>query len=224
MATNCAVCGADVPDGAQFCPQCGARVNGPATAGAADSPANGGAGNGGVAGAARAAGGRGMRADEPEAQLWRGGYSGKSMIGAWAGAGALTVVLLILGLVMTLAPFVWAAIGVVLVGLWAVLFGLLGYHKFSVSYTLTTQRFVHERGLLSRRTDRIEVIDIDDVTFEQGLVERFLNVGTIELTSSDRTDPKLILRGIDDVKRVAGLIDEARRQERRKRGLYVEQV
>ena len=72
--------------------------------------------------------------------------------------------------------------------------------------------------------NRIEVIDIDDVTVEQGLIERMFGVGTIRLLSSDTSDPKLFLRGIDDVKRVAAMIDDVRRDERRKRGMYIETV
>jgi hypothetical protein len=77
---------------------------------------------------------------------------------------------------------------------------------------------------LSRTTNRVEVIDIDDVQVQQGFVERMLGVGTIKLLSSDTSDPVLSLRGIADVNRVATLIDNARRDERRKRGLYVEAV
>jgi hypothetical protein len=70
----------------------------------------------------------------------------------------------------------------------------------------------------------VEVIDIDDVSYSQGPIERLLGVGTIKLLSSDVSDPQLILRGIDDVQRVATLIDNARREERRRRGLYLESV
>jgi hypothetical protein len=49
-------------------------------------------------------------------------------------------------------------------------------------------------------------------------------VGTIKLLSSDLSDPKLVLRGIDDVRRVANVIDDARREERRKRAVYMETV
>jgi hypothetical protein len=96
--------------------------------------------------------------------------------------------------------------------------------RLSADYTLTSQRLLHRRGILSQATDRIEVIDIDDVRYTQGIVERMFGVGTIRLLSSDTSDPTLILRGIDDVQRVANLIDNARREERRKRGLYMETV
>jgi hypothetical protein len=34
----------------------------------------------------------------------------------------------------------------------------------------------------------------------------------------------MTIAGIDDVKRVFGLVDDARRDERRKRGMYIETV
>ena len=96
--------------------------------------------------------------------------------------------------------------------------------RLSVEYTLTTQRLIHKHGLLHRVTNRVEVIDIDDVSYSQGPIERLLGVGTIKLLSSDVSDPQLVLRGIDNVQKVATLIDNARREERRRRGLYLESV
>jgi hypothetical protein len=77
---------------------------------------------------------------------------------------------------------------------------------------------------LWRVTNRVEVIDIDDITFAQGPLERLLGVGTLQLTSSDRTHPELSLPGIDAVQQVASTFDDARRRERRKRGLHIEAV
>ena len=122
------------------------------------------------------------------------------------------------------SPITWLAAGAIVAVLWLVLIVQYLIERWSVSYALTTQRFVHQRGLLKRVINRIEVIDIDDVTVEQGFIERMFGVGTIKLLSSDTSDPTLVLRGIDDVKRVATLIDDARRDERRKRGLYMEAV
>ena len=68
------------------------------------------------------------------------------------------------------------------------------------------------------------MIDIDDVTYYQGLVERMLNVGSIKLESSDRTHPELWLRGIDNVGEVADLFDDLRRKERRRRGVHIESI
>jgi len=96
--------------------------------------------------------------------------------------------------------------------------------RISVHYLLTTQRFIHESGVLRRVNNRIEVLDMDDITFEQSLLERLTGVGTIRIVSHDRTTPELSIRGIENVKHVAGLFDDARLAERRRRGLHVEQI
>jgi membrane protein YdbS with pleckstrin-like domain len=80
------------------------------------------------------------------------------------------------------------------------------------------------RGLLWRQTDRIEIIDVDDVSFTQGPVERIFGIGTVRISSSDNTHPELALPGIENVQLVSGLIDDSRRKERRRRGLYIESV
>ncbi len=143
------------------------------------------------------------------------------MYGQWLLAAVVSVFTIIACLI---TPGAWFVGMLILLVLWSGLAGYLAYRKFGVSYRLTSQRLQHERGIFLRRTDRVETIDIDDVTFTQGLVERLFGVGTIRLTSSDKTDPELVLLGIDEVQRVANLIDEVRRQERRRRGVFIEQI
>jgi membrane protein YdbS with pleckstrin-like domain len=161
--------------------------------------------------------------EEPERDLWQGGYCPKAMIGAWALSGLVTVVLLILAIWISRRWFWWTLVVLVLL-LWAYQFLKLCYRRLNVRYLLTTQRFIHETGILRRVTDRIEVIDIDDITFEQSVLERLVGVGSIRITSSDRTHPELTLVGIEDVKTVSGIIDDTRRSERRRRGLHIESI
>jgi uncharacterized membrane protein YdbT with pleckstrin-like domain len=127
--------------------------------------------------------------------------------------------------------FVWLGIGVL--AAWAILGLVLLYRRATVKYRLTNYRLFHERGFLNRTRDRIEVIDIDDVTLTQGVMERMFNVGTIQVIASDETlkdhkdpskDGKLFMRGIEDVKTVADLIDDTRRKERNRRSVYLENV
>ena len=143
------------------------------------------------------------------------------MIGSWLGAGLLTVALLIGGVLLPVA-LIFVAVALLIV--WGGLGLLLVYRLLNVSYELSNRRFVHRTGILRRITDRIEVIDMDDVAYEQGIIERLVNVGTIKIASSDRSHPQLVLKGIDDVQRVAQLIDDARHKERMQRGLHIEAV
>ena len=56
------------------------------------------------------------------------------------------------------------------------------------------------------------------------MLERMLGVGSIQVVSSDKTHPEFWIRGIDDVRRVATLMDDARRKERMRRGLHIEAI
>jgi membrane protein YdbS with pleckstrin-like domain len=161
------------------------------------------------------------RQDDPEEQLWTGNYSVKDMYGLFAMFGVVSIAAVI-GSFFAFSILPWVIGGVVL--LWIVLGLRLGLKKMGVRYKLTTQRFFHEKGIIKRTMDRLEVIDIDDIAIEQGILDRMFNVGTIKITSSDRTHPVLVLDGIEDVKEVFDMMDNARRKERIRRGIHIEAV
>ena len=157
--------------------------------------------------------------------LWQGQFSKLAMIGSWLAGGDLHDRRHRRRRRSPASPAARggsprASIALVWVGL---VLRLL-YLQLSLHYYLTSQRFIHERGLLWREVDRIETIDIDDVAVVQGPVERMLGIGSIRLRSSDATTPEFLIQGIEDVRRVATLIDDARRKERRRRGMYIESV
>lgn len=220
---TCQHCGAEIPPGAAFCPGCGERLaNGPAgtmpdgqSAPAANSPP--------VSKAEilqqkavqlRHAG------DVPEQELWRGAYSYKAMFGVAVAAGVATIVGLIamIWVGTTIRLIILGAI--VVLWLWLALTTL--HRRIGIRYRLTNQRFFIEKGVLRRLTDRIEVIDVNDMEFAQDFFERFVGVGSITLATTEKSTPKVTLDGIEDVEHVFNLIDQARRAERNRRGLYIE--
>jgi membrane protein YdbS with pleckstrin-like domain len=203
----CPTCKTTAPDDSAFCPKCGQRL----------------VSDGITLSAERLKAGARPAATEPEQQLWHGSYSAKAMYGSWLLAGVATLMAVVVSIFVP-TPVTWLVAGVIVAALWVVSLAYYMIERLSIDYTLTTQRFVHQKGLLRRVTNRIEVIDIDDVTVEQGFFERMFGVGTIKLLSSDTSDPSLVLRGIDDCKRVASMIDDTRRDERRKRGMFIESV
>ncbi len=205
----CSACGKKVPLKARFCPSCGADLS-------------------------EAARGEQLRKKVPQRTkdaeaagdetLWQGGFSRLAMLGWWIAGGVLTLAVLLLAASSRTTQS--ARLGM-LVGLglfWLVLAGRYFYLRLSHHYILSRQRLVHHSGLLWRDTDRVEVIDVDDVSFSQGPVERLVGIGTIWITSSDQSHPELTLLGIAEVESVAIRIDNARREERQKRGLYIESV
>jgi len=221
---HCTACSADVPVDATFCPKCGQRIANVAAApavgpvAAAPAPAD------------RLRGGQHAVPHEEEKELWRGGYSSKAMIGGWIFAVLITV-LAAIGAVLLPSPMTWIAALVVVVLVWLFPLFKLGTMRLSVEYTLTTQRFLHKKGFLHRVADQILLVDVDDITYEQGPIGRLLNFGTITLRAKDMSlagkgsqEGNLTLVPVDNVQQVANLIDEARREERRKRAIYMAQV
>ena len=207
----CPSCNMELVEGAQFCHHCGFRMQ-----------------NGDEEPTPRerlqAAIPAGASEDEEERELWQGSFSKLAMIGSWIGAGVFTLVVFIAGVVSGFGGWSWLTAVGVIVFVWLVLIIRLLYLQLSRHYYLSNQRFVHEQGLLWREINRVEAIDIDDVSFVQGPIERMLGVGTVKILSSDESHPAIDLPGIENVRAVASLIDETRRQERRKRGLHIESV
>jgi membrane protein YdbS with pleckstrin-like domain len=207
---KCQQCGAEVAQGAAFCQACGKPLTGAAAFKTAATP--------------RPAQGVASDADDKETVLWEGRYSKLAMIDVWIYAGALTVAVMIAGYFFQFSREAWVYSMSAVAAVWIALLLRLIYMQFSIRYTLTNQRLLHERGLLWRQTDRIEAIDIDDVQVNQGPIERMLGIGNVRVISSDQSTPQFSLVGIEDVRNVATLIDEVRRKERRKRAVHIESV
>ncbi len=231
MAT-CSICGAEASADMAYCPKCGNKRNRPGDIGPPPGPSA-------AASSLPAAGNPDplanrirehhdsgpQRTDTVEKELWTGTYSPKAMVGPLVGGAVWTIAVVVLWIVFSdrIGDYWWAPLAVIALT-WLYLGAAVLFRRLSVRYRLTNQRFFHERGILSRTVDRIEVIDMDDITYVQGIFDRMLGSGTIKITSSDRTHPELLLIGIDDVKNVAALVDDAKRAERVKRGLHIEQI
>lgn len=167
---------------------------------------------------------RSLTPNDKEVDIWRGTFAAMGLVNYWTSALAASIFLIVGTIVFASGEGTWPVVVGVIVAMWLFLFGFLIFLQLDVHYELTNQRLVHKTGILRRVTNRVEVIDIDDVTFEQGIIERLVGVGTIEVYSSDQTDPLVIMEGIDNVHEVAQLIDEARRAERVRRGIHIEAV
>jgi membrane protein YdbS with pleckstrin-like domain len=214
----CTACKTEIPGNSSFCPKCGKRTDE-----AAVRPA--------VAGAPIAVPGEAPRPAplaasqaEPNKVLWSGCYSPKAMLGWWILEAVVIVAAITAAVLVPFPPITWIVAGAVIVISLLWVLSVMLIRQMSLSYELSNEQLIHREGLLKRVTNRIETIDIDDVTHEQSLLERMLGIGSILVISSDKTHPRLTLRGIDDVQRVADVIDNTARDQRRRRSAYVEQI
>ena len=95
----------------------------------------------------------------------------------------------------------------------------------STVYTLTDQRLKFTRGVFSKTTEDLELYRVRDTKFQQGLFERLVGLGNIELYSTDETSPTIKLPYIAEAETVREKIRalvEARRDAKRVRYLDAE--
>ncbi len=160
---------------------------------------------------------------ESERDIWRGAFALRAMGLQGAGLAALLIVLLYVGISVLPNPtFRWIALVLYL----ALLSTSACYYlreRFTVSYRLTSQRLFVDRGILRRRTSEIELFRVDDVEVLQNLAQRLLGVGNVVVTSSDRSDRNLTIRGIQDPFQVKEILRE-RTRALRQRALYVDSI
>jgi membrane protein YdbS with pleckstrin-like domain len=86
-------------------------------------------------------------------------------------------------------------------------------------YRVTNYRIDFERGILTKRIDTLELWHVDDIRFEQGLVDRMMNVGSITITSDDKSTPRLELHGIPNPRQIFDQLKERVIAVKRQRGV-----
>ncbi len=150
------------------------------------------------------------RSDTPEQVVWHDTFSCKALINQFLIGIGLTIVVPSMALLWHADGVTWMWLSAAFVLGWGGLLAWLLYRRLDVDYILTNQRLIHRHGILTRLHRRIEVIDIDDVSYRQSLIESIVGVGTIEIISSDITDSIIELPGINRVSEVVHVIDEVR--------------
>lgn len=213
----CNKCGVELPEGSAFCNKCGAPQGGVAPA---PSPA------------AQLTGGAKPPDGPPpkEEDVWRGGYSPRAMGMAFVGAGAWLLGLWIAYFALSRKGswfedkvwFVW--IFVVLTPL-PLLYAcaLAGWRWLTLEYRLTNQRLFIQTGFIGRHIEEVELIRVDDVSTDQGIIDRMFDVGTVKVASSDTSTPELLLKGLRDPVAIKEKL-RGQVQERRKRIVNLNQV
>jgi membrane protein YdbS with pleckstrin-like domain len=202
--TNCPECGKQVSSLAASCPHCGVAL----------------VAAGGTPGAARLTAPP-AASSLTEQALWESRPSLLVLLGEMVG------VLLVVGVVVLLAAFLFPALRDVARNSWldpgkaqlVLALVLLAYllvrgirialraaRLRTTRYRLTNQRLVVESGLVSRTLAEVDLRSVEDLVFQQGPLERLLGIGRVSVVSSDRSTPRLQLLGVKDPKGTRELI------------------
>ena len=66
----------------------------------------------------------------------------------------------------------------------------------SLRYKITTRLIEREKGLFFKRVDSLDLGRIKDVELTQSVLQRIMRIGTLEVFSSDRTDPDMRIEAL----------------------------
>lgn len=125
----------------------------------------------------------------PEEQIWKGHSS------QWKNIGSYVLLLLTLGIAIWLHQTQpdwghWTYIVPAFFALWAFWKWLL---IKTTTYTLTTERFMTARGILTKVTDTLELYRVRDLQIVQPLFQRIVGLENVLLFASDATTEAVVI-------------------------------
>jgi uncharacterized membrane protein YdbT with pleckstrin-like domain len=91
-----------------------------------------------------------------------------------------------------------------------VLVGLL--KRLSTTYTITNQRLRIRRGIFARKMQQTRLERVQNVNTEQSVLERALQVGTVDFDTAGTTDSDFSFIGVAQPEKVMAAVDEAQRE------------
>jgi uncharacterized membrane protein YdbT with pleckstrin-like domain len=84
--------------------------------------------------------------------------------------------------------------------------------RMGTTYTITNHRLHIKRGIISRRTQEARLERVQNVNTDQGVLERILQVGTVDFDTAGTTDSDFAFRGVSQPERVVRAVDTAQRE------------
>lgn len=102
--------------------------------------------------------------------------------------------------------------GYALIGLATLLFLIVAVQRATQRYTVTSQRAVVRRGLLSRHEWELELRHVRDIQLKQSFGQRLLGNGTLEISSAGRDTAEVVFAGISNPDAVKELVRQGMRQ------------
>lgn len=102
------------------------------------------------------------------------------------------------------------------VGAGVVVFGIIvavGFLiRIATTYTITNHRLHIKRGLIARKTQEARLERVQNVNTDQGVLDRILQVGTVNFDTAGTTDSDFSFRGVSQPEKVVSAVDRAQRE------------
>jgi uncharacterized membrane protein YdbT with pleckstrin-like domain len=101
-------------------------------------------------------------------------------------------------------------------GFWLLVFALVliaGFlRRFATVYTITTQRLRIKHGIIARHIQQTDVERVQNVNTKQSVLERLLQVGTVDFDTAGTGDSDFRFTGVEDPEKVVAAVDHAQKE------------
>ena len=130
----------------------------------------------------------------------------------WHFARGLLLVAIIFaaGLYEITAPHGDRRLGLLLIAIATAILGLVHLARRYTSWSLTSDRLIERRGLLSSRRREMELADVRSIEVNRTLMQRILGLGDVGIASAASADFMIRMLDIPDPDRVAEILRQAR--------------
>ncbi len=112
-------------------------------------------------------------------------------------------VVVVLGLVTDISVVLWAVAGLALV----VSVGFV--KRMTTVYTITNQRLRIKRGFIARNVQQTRIDRVQNVNTEQSVIERILQVGTVDFDTAGTDDSEFKFAGVSQPEQVVAAVEKA---------------
>lgn len=102
---------------------------------------------------------------------------------AWRAVLALPTPIILILFIFVISPGNDAAFALLIVILLPLL-PFVYYRRYAHRYVVQEGRIEHRKGIIARRVNSIRVKDIRAINIKQGIIERLLDIGTLEFSSA----------------------------------------
>ena len=145
-----------------------------------------------------------MRAGEHE--LYEGRPSWRALISFYAiGIGVAALVLVVVGLLADSWPIAIAIAAVI-----AALTLVVGYlRRIGTKYLITTQRLRISRGLVRKHVQETRLERVQNVNYQQGVLDRMLGVGSVDFDTAGSDDSEFRFEWVNHPEEVVRAVDRA---------------
>jgi uncharacterized membrane protein YdbT with pleckstrin-like domain len=150
-----------------------------------------------------------LRANEHA--LYEGRPSWRALMSFYAGGvGVAVLVLVILGVVAGS----WGA-AIVIAAIVAGLTLVIGYlRRISTKYLITNQRLRISRGVFRKKVQETRLERVQNVNYEQGVLDRLLGVGTVDFDTAGTDDSEFRFDWVNGPEEVVRAVDRAGEEAR----------